>query len=72
MDITGPYEVYWKVKNHGSEALDAGQPRGDVVLGSTSRYESTSFVGSHYVEVYVVQDSVCVAMDRQPVIIQPR
>lgn len=72
VDAMGPYEVYWKVKNHGSEAVQAGQPRGDVMEGGTSRYESTAFAGSHYVEVYIVQDNVCVAMDRQPVIIQPR
>lgn len=72
VDVTGPYEVYWKVKNHGSEAVHAGQPRGDVVVGGTTRYESTAFAGSHYVEVYIVQNNVCVAMDRQPVIVQPR
>ncbi len=72
VDVTGPYEVYWKVKNHGSEAVQAGQPRGDVIVGGTTRYESTAFAGSHYVEVYIVQNNVCVAKDRQPVIIQPR
>ena len=70
--VTGPHQVFWKVKNNGSEALDAQQPRGQVEEGSSSRYESTSYVGSHYVEVYIVQNNVCVAMSRQPVIIQPR
>lgn len=71
-DVEEPYRVYWKVKNTGSEAAAASQPRGEIKLGSTSRYESTAFVGSHYVEVYIVKDEVCVAMDRQSVIIQPR
>ena len=70
LDVTGPYEVYWKVKNHGSEAVRAGQPRGDVIVGGATQYESTAFVGSHYVEVYIVQNNVCVAKDRQPVIIR--
>lgn len=72
LNVTGPHQVFWKVKNNGSEALDAQQPRGQVEEGSSSRYESTSYVGSHYVEVYIVQNNVCVAMSRQPVIIQPR
>lgn len=36
-----------------------------------SRYERTAYVGSHYVEVYIVKNGVCAARDRQPVIIQP-
>lgn len=72
LDVTEPHQVFWKVKNYGNEALEAHQLRGDVVEGGTSRYETTSYVGSHYVEVYIVQNNVCVAMDRQPVIIQPR
>lgn len=71
-DVEEPYQVYWKVKNTGSEAAKAHQPRGQIELGGTSRYESTSFVGSHYVEVYIVKNRECLAMDRQPVIIQPR
>lgn len=72
IDVTGPYDVFWKVKNHGSEALKAGQPRGEILAGERSRYETTSYTGSHYVEVYIVQNNICVAMDRQSVIIQPR
>lgn len=70
--VTGPYDVYWKVKNSGREAITAGQPRGQIVKGGTSWVEKTSFVGSHYVEVYLVQNGVVVARDRQQVIIQPR
>ena len=69
--VPQPYSVYWKVKNHGSEARECGQLRGQVVAGESFRHESTSYVGSHYVEVYIVKDGVCVAKDRQPVIIQP-
>jgi hypothetical protein len=69
--VDEPYQVYWKVKNTGKEARDHGQQRGQVVLGSTTRYEHTSYVGSHYVEVYIVKDGMCVARDRQQVIIPP-
>lgn len=69
--VPAPYDVYWKVKNTGQEALDAGEPRGEIERGDSTRYEHTSYVGSHYVEVYIVKNGVCVAQDRQPVIIQP-
>jgi hypothetical protein len=61
---------YWKVKNTGHEAIDAREPRGELERGESTRYEQTPYVGSHYVEVCVVKDGVCVARDRQPVIIQ--
>lgn len=70
--VAAPFDVYWKVKNTGREATGALQLRGQVERGANSRYEHTSFVGAHYVEVYIVKNGVCVARDRQPVIIQPR
>ena len=70
--VTGPYDVYWKVKNTGREASAIRQLRGEVTKGGPSRHETTAYVGSHYVEVYIVKNGVCVARDRQPVIIQPR
>jgi hypothetical protein len=70
--VAEPFDVYWKVKNTGREASAARQLRGEVIKGSTSRHETTSYVGSHYVEVYIVKNGVCVARDRQPVIIQPQ
>ena len=69
--VAEPYLVYWKVKNTGREARQRGQLRGQVVLGGATRYENTAYVGSHYAEVYIVKDGVCVARDRQQVIIRP-
>jgi hypothetical protein len=66
-----PYSVYWKVKNTGREARSRGQLRGKVELGGNTRHENTSYIGSHYVEVYIVKNGVCVARDRQQVIIPP-
>ena len=69
--VAEPYQTYWKVKNTGREARERGQLRGQVALGGPARYENTAYVGSHYVEVYIVKNGVCVARDRQQVIIQP-
>jgi len=69
--VAEPYLVYWKVKNTGREARERGQLRGQVVLGGATRYENTAYIGSHYVDVYIVKDGVCVARDRQQVIILP-
>lgn len=69
--VAEPYSVYWKVKNTGREARSHGQLRGKVEPGGDARYESTSYIGSHYVDVYIVKNGVCVARDRQQVIIPP-
>ena len=69
--VAEPYSVYWKVKNTGREARSHGQLRGKVKPGGDTCYESTSYIGSHYVDVYIVKNGVCVARDRQQVIIPP-
>lgn len=69
--VAEPFQAYWKVKNTGREARAKGQLRGQILSGDRTHEEHTSYVGSHYVEVYIVKDGACVARDRQPVIIQP-
>ncbi|TJZ80029.1 nucleotidyltransferase [Rhodococcus oryzae] len=69
--VPEPYQVYWKVKNTGAEARRRNQLRGQVRRGESSMYEHTEYIGGHYVEVYIVKDGVCVARDRQQVIVQP-
>jgi hypothetical protein len=70
--VPGPFDVYWKVKNTGAEARAHGQLRGQVERADSTRHERTAYVGSHYVEVYIVKNGVCVARDRQRVIIPPK
>lgn len=67
--IPGIYDIYWKVRNSGEEAIDADQLRGQIFKGDTSHREHTLYKGSHYVDVYIVQNGVCVALDRQRVVI---
>ncbi len=69
--IAEPFDVYWKVRNTGIEAMNANQIRGQVTRdgGSRTHWESTSYFGRHYVEVYIVKDGVCVARDHQQVIV---
>ncbi|WP_051549449.1 SMODS domain-containing nucleotidyltransferase [Nocardioides sp. URHA0032] len=73
-NVPEPYDLYWKVRNHGEEAEQASALRGDIHKddGSKSRKESTQYVGRHYVEAYIVKDGVCVAKSRQPVIVTSR
>lgn len=70
--VQEPFELYWKVRNTGTEAMDANQIRGQVQRdgGPLTRYETTAYLGRHYVEVYVVKGGVCVARDRQSVIVK--
>lgn len=67
--VEPPYQVMWKVKNTGREAAAANQLRGAIVTGDHSHREHTAYAGSHYVEAYVIKNGVCVAKDRQPVIV---
>lgn len=68
-NVPGSVEVYWKVRNTGEEAIRADCIRGQVVKdnGTLTRTEPTSYRGRHYVEVYVVKDGTCVAINRQEV-----
>lgn len=67
--IPGAFEIYWKVKNTGEEAAKVDQLRGQINPGGATHHERTLYKGSHYVEVYVVQNGICVALDRQRVVI---
>ncbi len=65
-DVEEPYEVYWKVRNRGEIAFQKRMVRGGLLkdAGRRRRHESTSFIGPHYVECYLIKDGVCVARDR--------
>lgn len=68
-DVPAASAVYWKVRNRGGEAERAGDLRGEITRdnGSRQRRETTKYRGSHYVEVYVVKNGVCLAISRCPV-----
>ena len=70
-DVAEPFDVYWKVRNRGAEAQRLNKLRGEITRddGSRTRKETTSYVGHHYVECYVVKDGICVASALEPVII---
>lgn len=70
-DVVGSYQVYWKVRNRGPEAEKRHLPRGEIIRdeGKQQRSETTDFAGDHFVECYVVQNGVCVAAAREPVVI---
>ena len=64
-DCTEPYDIYWKVRNVGDEAIRRNMIRGNIVkTNSKTKKESTNFKGPHYVEFFLVKNEVCVARDR--------
>lgn len=69
INVPAPFEIWWKVRNVGEEAIRKNMIRGQIVKDSGSRQitEPASFRGNHYVEVYIVKNGVVVARDRQPV-----
>lgn len=66
VDLTGPYDLYWKVRNTGQEAARVGQLRGEISqdAGRNTREEHTKYAGVHYVECYAVQSGSVVATGR--------
>ena len=67
-DLEPPYQVKWKVKNIGNQAIN--RERGQL-LDSTSgkhltsiRVENSNFDGEHWVECYLIKNGICVARDR--------
>jgi hypothetical protein len=71
-DTPEPYQVLWKVRNHGVEASRVhgglrGQIRHGGSKGRNLHEESTLYRGTHYIEAYVVKDGVVVASDHHNV-----
>ena len=63
--LKGEYNIYWKVKNEGKVAMERDEIRGQIIKYNRSKiHECTTFKGEHYVECYIVQNGICVAMDR--------
>lgn len=69
--IPEPYDVYWKIRNNGEEANQAGSLRGDIHKDNGARVwsETTSYIGHHFVEAMIVKNGVCVARSCQDVIV---
>jgi hypothetical protein len=67
--VPGPYEVYWKVRNTGTEAETAGGLRGEIRKRGSQITETTAYAGPHWVECYVVRGNHCLARARHTVTI---
>ncbi len=64
-DVKPPYEVWWKVRNHGHEAQAADGLRGEIRKDDSIWHkESTLYTGTHWIECYVVKEGRVVATDR--------
>lgn len=58
--------VLWKVRNFGTAARVDNGLRGQIHEGiGLTRKESSKYLGTHYVECYVIQNEVCVAKAMQ-------
>lgn len=66
-NVPGDYQIFWKVRNRGQEAVRREMLRGEITPDKGSareKIETADFTGKHYVEVYAVKDGVCVARER--------
>ncbi|UOQ60656.1 hypothetical protein MUN76_01330 [Leucobacter rhizosphaerae] len=67
--VPAPYDVYWKVRNAGIEAVELCNLRGEIFKGGEKITERSSFAGNHWVQAWIVKDGVAVATDTQDVTI---
>ncbi|MNV69971.1 hypothetical protein D3C71_1629070 [compost metagenome] len=66
-NVPGHYQLFWKVRNRGQEAIDREMLRGEITPdkgNGREKIETSDFPGNHYVEVYAVKDGVCVAREK--------
>jgi hypothetical protein len=70
-NVPEPFKIYWKVTNRGQEARERDCIRGQIIEGQRvwGTDESTDFDGPHFVDCFIVKNGICVARDRQEVII---
>ena len=64
-----PYEVRWQVTNTGTEARNAKQLRGGFEAGEgengATKWETTKYRGTHFVQAFVVKAGVLVAQSER-------
>ncbi|MBO1044615.1 MAG: hypothetical protein HEQ14_19160 [Aphanizomenon flos-aquae CP01] len=65
-NVPKPFQVKWKVRNVGEEAIKRNQIRGQILNdgGNHEKIESSDFHGAHFVECYIIKNNICVARDR--------
>ncbi|MCK0201034.1 nucleotide-binding domain-containing protein [Ornithobacterium rhinotracheale] len=65
LDVPLPYDIKWKVRNRGTEAIKRNCIRGQIEHGEKSgvKIENTNFKGEHFVECYIIKDNTVVAID---------
>jgi hypothetical protein len=65
-NVPKSFQVKWKVRNVGEEAIRRDLIRGQIVddRGNQERVESSLFHGAHFVECYIIKNNICVARDR--------
>lgn len=65
-NVPSDSNVLWKVRNFGAAARADDGLRGQIHTGvGLTRKESSKYLGTHYVECYVIQNEVCVAKAMQ-------
>lgn len=66
-NVPGNYQLFWKVRNRGRDAIDREMLRGEITPdkgNGKEKIETSSFSGRHYVEIFAVKDGICVARER--------
>lgn len=69
--VKPPYKIMWQIVNTGDEAVGANCLRGNFEesdIGMNGKNESTSYMGSHSVQCFILKRNVCVAKSKEFII----
>ncbi|MET0751997.1 MAG: nucleotidyltransferase [Pyrinomonadaceae bacterium] len=70
-NVKSPFDVYWQVVNTGQEALMKDDLRGNIFRAKTAgrgglqHKEYTKYLGTHWIECFIVKDNVCIARSKE-------
>lgn len=64
-DTPSPYSIQWQVVNTGTDAIKANCLRGSIFENDdqelNTHWETTNYLGTHWIEAFVIKNGVCVA-----------
>ena len=69
--VKAPYTVKWQITNTGTEAAQAQCLRGyfeNSDDGKNTKYETTSYTGSHSVQCFIIKNGICMAKSKPHII----
>jgi hypothetical protein len=63
-----PFEVFWQVVNTGPQAKGLGKLRGGFERGELGHHETAQYIGTHWIQCFLVRDGRCIGKSAEFVV----